>query len=67
MPPNTDQLTTDKFWNKASDIFNLYHNKYRFAILTDEEKRETVTDFLAATDDLVDELIAGWHNPETKE
>ena len=63
MPPNTDQLTIDKFWNKASDIFNLYHNKYRFAILTDEEKRETVTDFLADADNLAME----WYNPETKE
>jgi len=36
----------DQFWRKATDIHDLHHDKYRRAILTDEELRETVMDYI---------------------
>jgi len=56
-------VNTDQFWNRASDIFNLHHDKHRRAVLTDEEKRETVTDFLVD----VESLAYEWYNRDDKE
>ena len=39
-------MNHNQFWQKATDIHDLYHGKYRRAILTDEEQRETVTDYI---------------------
>ena len=49
-------MNADQFWLRAADIYNLYHDKYRRAVLTDEEIRETVTDF---NNDIVT-LIGEW-------
>jgi hypothetical protein len=56
-------VNTDQFWNRASDIFNLHRGRYRHAVLTDEEKLETVTDFLVD----VESLACAWYNPDDKE
>tara|TARA_Y100000310_G_scaffold120427_2_gene119203 strand:+ start:6708 stop:6911 length:204 start_codon:yes stop_codon:yes gene_type:complete len=53
-------VNVDRFWQKASDLYNLHHDKYRRAVLTDEEALGTVTDFL--TD--VEGLAGEWYNPE---
>lgn len=50
------------FWDRASDIFNLHHNKYRFTILTDREKRVTVTDFLLD----MNALSLEWYSPDNE-
>jgi len=39
-------MRPDQFWQKATDYYNIYHGKYRHAILTDDELRETVPDFI---------------------
>jgi hypothetical protein len=39
-------MNINQFWQKATDIHDLYHGKYRRAILTDDELRETVTDYI---------------------
>lgn len=40
-------MNIDKFWQKARDLYTIYHTKYKHALLTEEEKRQTATDFLA--------------------
>ena len=49
-----------QFWQKATDIHNLYHSKYRRVVLTDEELRETVTDYIG---DMMT-LISDWYNSQ---
>ena len=39
-------MRPDQFWQKATDYYNIYHGKYRHAILTDDELRETAPDFI---------------------
>lgn len=56
-------MNTDQFWNRASDIYKLHYNKHQYAVLTDEEKRETVTDFLVD----VEGLASAWYNPPDNE
>jgi len=53
-------MNESDFWNMASDTYNLYHDRYRRAILTDEEIREDISGFL--TD--VDLLATEWYNRE---
>lgn len=52
-------MNTDQFWQKATDYYDIYHGKYRRSVLTDEELRETVTDYIG---DLMT-LIGEWYNP----
>ena len=50
-----------QFWQKATDYYDIYHGKYRRAVLTEEELRETVTDYIG---DMMT-LMGEWHS--TKE
>jgi len=54
------KVRPDQFWQKATDTYNLYHDKYRRAVLTDEEKREGIGDFL--TD--MEFLAIDWHSSQ---
>ena len=51
-------MNPNQFWQKATDFYNIYHGKYRRAILTDEELRETVTDYISD----VMTLMGEWYN-----
>ncbi len=53
-------MNPNQFWQKATDIHDLYHGLYRRAILTDKELRETVTDYIADTMTLMGE----WYNSQ---
>lgn len=48
-------MNTKQFWQRASDIYTIHHTKYKYALLTNEELRETVVDFLLDMDLLKDE------------
>lgn len=39
-------MTPNQFWQKATDYYNIHYGKFRHAVLTDEELRETVTDYI---------------------
>lgn len=51
-------MNPEQFWRKATDIHDLYHGLYRHAVLTDEELRATVTDYIRDTMALIGE----WYN-----
>lgn len=51
-------MNIDKFWNRASDVFSLYHDRYRRAILTDEEKQKDIANFTSDVEKLAAEWIA---------
>ncbi len=53
-------MNPDQFWQKATDTYDVYHRKYRHAVLTDEELRETVTDYIG--DMIV--LIGDWYSSQ---
>jgi len=53
-------MTPNQFWQKATDYYDIYHGKYRRAILTDEELRETVTDYIG---DIMT-LMSEWYNSQ---
>ena len=53
-------MNPDQFWQKATDFYDIHHGKYRHAILTDEELRETVTDFIG---DMMT-LMSDWYNSQ---
>lgn len=53
-------MRPDQFWQKATDIRDIYHDKYRRAILTDEELRATVTDYIG---DMMT-LVGEWYNSQ---
>jgi hypothetical protein len=56
-------VNANQFWQRASDIYTLHHTKFKHALLTDEELRNTVADFLLDMDLLKD----GWYNPPENE
>jgi len=56
-------MTPNQFWQKATDFYSIHHGKYRHAVLTDEEMRNTVTDFLADIEGLAGE----WYSPDLDE
>jgi hypothetical protein len=49
-------MNSERFWQKAIDFYKIYYNKHQYAILTDEEMRETVSGFI---NDIVS-LIGEW-------
>ena len=53
-------MNPNQFWQKATDFYNIYYGKYRRAILTDEELRETVTDYIG---DLMT-LMSEWYSSQ---
>ena len=53
-------MRPDQFWQKANDIHDIYHDKYRRAILTEEELRATVTDYIG---DMMT-LMSEWYNSQ---
>ena len=53
-------MNHNQFWQKATDIHDLYHGKCRRAVLTDEELRATVTDYIG---DMMT-LIGEWYNSQ---
>ena len=53
-------MKPDQFWQKATDFYNIYHGKYRHAVLIDDELRETVTDFIG---DMMT-LMGEWYNSQ---
>ena len=53
-------MRVDQFWQKAADFYSIHRSKYLHAVITDEEKRETVTDFL--TD--IEALAGEWYSPD---
>ena len=57
-------MKPDQFWQKATDFYDIHHGKYRHAVLTDEELRDTVTDYIG---DMMT-LMSEWYNsPENKD
>ena len=55
-------ITIDKFWQRAGDICSIYHSKYRYAVLTDDEQILNVIEFLSDMDALASE----WYNRDTE-
>ena len=55
-------MNHNQFWQKATDIHDIYHGKYRRAILTDEELRETVTDYIGDMMTLMEEWYSSQGN-----
>ncbi len=53
-------MNHNQFWQKATDIYAIHHGKYRRAVLTDDELRETVTDFIG---DMMT-LMGDWYNSQ---
>jgi hypothetical protein len=53
-------MNPNQFWRKATDIHDIYHGKYRRAILTDDELWETVTDYIG---DMMT-LFGEWYNSQ---
>ena len=53
-------MNPNQFWQKATDNYDIYHGKYRHAILTDDELRETVTDYIG---DMMT-LMSEWYNSQ---
>ncbi len=51
-------MDIDKFWHRTEDVFNLYHDRYRRAVLTDEEQQKDVASFISDMDSLAAEWIA---------
>ena len=56
-------MNPDQFWQKATDFYNIYHGKYRRAVLTDNELRETVTDYIG---DMMT-LMGEWYNSQERD
>ena len=56
-------MRVDQFWRKVSDIISIHRGKYLHAVITDEEQRNTVVDFL--TD--IEELAGEWYSPDLDE
>lgn len=52
------KMDIDKFWHRTEDVFNLYHDRYRRAVLTDEEQQKDVASFISDMDSLAAEWIA---------
>jgi len=55
-------MNINQFWQKATDFYDISHGKYRYAILTDEELRETVTDFIGDMMTLMGEWYSSQEN-----
>ena len=53
-------MNHNQFWQKATDFYTIHHSKYRRAVLTDEELRETVTDYIG---DMMT-LMSEWYNSQ---
>ena len=56
-------MRADLFWQKVKDFYDIHHGKYLHAVITDEEKRNTVTDFLSDIEGLTGE----WYSPDSSE
>jgi len=39
-------MNPEQFWQKAADNYDIHHGDYRHAVLTDEELRATVIDYI---------------------
>ncbi len=52
-----NKMDIDKFWLRARDIYDLYHDRYRRAVLTEQEQLRDVSDFLTDMDRLRREPI----------
>ena len=50
----------NQFWQKANDYYAIHHGRYRYAVLTDEELRETVMDYIG---DMMT-LMSEWYNSQ---
>ncbi len=55
-------MNHNQFWQKATDIYDVYRGKYRHAVLTEEELRETVADYIGEMMTLMGE----WYNSQEK-
>ena len=53
-------MNHSQFWQKATDYYDIHHGKYRRAVLTDKELRETVTDYIG---DMMT-LMGEWYNAQ---
>lgn len=53
-------MRSAQFWQKATDIHDIYYNKHQRAILTDDELQGTVTDFI---NDIIN-LVGEWYNSQ---
>ena len=56
-------MNTDKFWQKASDIYTIHHTRYKHSLLTDEETEQTAKDYV---EDVM-ALLSEWFNPPGEE
>lgn len=50
-------MNPEQFWRRAADIYNLYHDRYRRAVLTEEEQHEDISSFNADMDALASEWV----------
>lgn len=53
-------MNPEQFWQKATDIHDLYHGLYRRAVLTDAELRATVPAYI----DGIMALISEWYSAQ---
>ena len=60
-------MNPDQFWQKATDFYDIHHGRYRRAVLTDEELRETVTDYLGDMMTLMEEWYSFSENNDKAE
>lgn len=53
-------MIPEQFWQKATDYYDVYRAMYRHAVLTDDELRATVTDYIG---DMMT-LIGEWYSSQ---
>ncbi len=56
-------MNYNQFWQKATDFYDIHHGKYRHAILTDDELRDTVVDFIG---DMMT-LMGEWYSSQDEQ
>ncbi len=55
-------MNHEQFWRKVTDFYDIYHGKYRHAVLTEDELRATVTDYIGDMRTLMSE----WYSAQEK-
>ena len=55
-----NRISESQFWQKVADSFNLYHGRYRRAILTDKDMQSDIREFLSD----IDTLASAWYSQD---
>ena len=55
-------MNPNQFWQKATDYYDIYRGKFHHVVLTDEELRETVTDYIGDMMTLMEEWYSSQGN-----